>query len=97
MVTGEPSLQNSLELALKSLRLLPSHASKEILVIIGALTTCDPGDINETIRVCFLACVCVCARVACKHTRTHRYLYQLKFALNISNVEFIPEHKVGRH
>lgn len=55
MVTGEPSLQNSLELALKSLRLLPSHASKEILIIIGALTTCDPGDINETIRVCFIA------------------------------------------
>ncbi|XP_076385330.1 general transcription factor IIH subunit 2 Ssl1 isoform X1 [Megachile rotundata] len=47
---GEPSLQNSLELALKSLRLLPSHASKEILIIIGALTTCDPGDINETIQ-----------------------------------------------
>ncbi|XP_043248093.1 general transcription factor IIH subunit 2 [Colletes gigas] len=47
---GEPSLQNSLELALKSLRLLPSHASKEILVIIGALTTCDPRDINETIQ-----------------------------------------------
>ncbi|XP_066589959.1 general transcription factor IIH subunit 2 [Prorops nasuta] len=47
---GEPSLQNSLELALKSLRLLPSHASKEILVIIGSLTTCDPGDINETIQ-----------------------------------------------
>lgn len=50
IVTGEPSLQNSLELATKSLKLLPSHASKEILIIIGALTTCDPGDINETIR-----------------------------------------------
>lgn len=49
--TGEPSLQNSIELALKSLRLLPSHASKEILIIVGALTTCDPGDINETIQV----------------------------------------------
>ncbi|KAF3421330.1 hypothetical protein E2986_08302 [Frieseomelitta varia] len=48
--TGEPSLQNSIELALKSLRLLPSHASKEILIIVGALTTCDPGDINETIQ-----------------------------------------------
>jgi len=53
VVGGEPSLQNSLELATKLLKLLPSHASKEILVIIGALTTCDPGDINETIRVCF--------------------------------------------
>ena len=54
---GEPSLQNSLELALKSLRLLPSHASKEILVIIGALTTCDPGDINETIQSMKSDCV----------------------------------------
>lgn len=50
-LTGEPSLQNSLELALKSLRILPSHASREILVIMGSLTTCDPGDINETIQV----------------------------------------------
>ncbi|GJQ71333.1 putative TFIIH C1-like domain protein [Trypoxylus dichotomus] len=36
---GEPSLQNGLELALKSLKLLPSHASREILVILGSLTT----------------------------------------------------------
>lgn len=49
-ITGEPSLQNSVELAVKSLKLLPSHASKEILIILGALTTCDPGDINETIQ-----------------------------------------------
>lgn len=53
-ITGEPSLQNSVELAMKSLKLLPSHASKEILIIIGALTTCDPGDINETIQVYFI-------------------------------------------
>ncbi|KAI4461561.1 general transcription factor iih subunit 2 [Holotrichia oblita] len=46
---GEPSLQNGLELALKSLKLLPSHASREILVIMGSLTTCDPSDINKTI------------------------------------------------
>lgn len=50
-LAGEPSLQNSLELAIKSLKLLPSHASKEIVIIIGSLTTCDPGDITETIQV----------------------------------------------
>lgn len=50
-LTGEPSLQNSLELALKSLKNLPAHASREILVIMASLTTCDPGDINETIQV----------------------------------------------
>lgn len=48
---GEPSLQNALELALSSLKMLPSHASREVLVILGSLTTCDPGDINQTIVV----------------------------------------------
>lgn len=50
-LVGEPSLQNGLELALKSLKLLPSHASREILVVMGSLTTCDPSDINKTINV----------------------------------------------
>lgn len=50
-LVSEPSLQNGLELALKGLRLLPSHASREVLVIMGSLTTCDPGDINATIDV----------------------------------------------
>lgn len=49
-LVGEPSLQNSLELALKSLKMLPPHASREILVIMGSLTTCDPGDILQTIE-----------------------------------------------
>lgn len=52
-LVGEPSLQNSLDMALKALKLLPTHASREILVIMGSLTTCDPGDINETINVSF--------------------------------------------
>eukprot|EP01135_Chromosphaera_perkinsii_P002254 Nk52_evm40s221 gene=Nk52_evmTU40s221 len=46
---GEPSLQNSLELARQSLRHMPSHTSKEVLVIFGSLTTCDPGNVHETI------------------------------------------------
>lgn len=50
-LVGEPSLQNGLELALKSLKLLPSHASREILVLMGSLTTCDPTDINQTVEV----------------------------------------------
>ena len=47
---GEPSLQNCLELARGALKHMPSHASREILVIFGSLTTCDPGDIHETIK-----------------------------------------------
>lgn len=52
-LVGEPSLQNGLEMALSSLKLLPSHASREVLVIMGSLTTCDPGDITTTIDVSF--------------------------------------------
>jgi transcription initiation factor TFIIH subunit 2 len=47
--SGEPSLQNALQLARASMVGVPSHGSKEILLVFGALTTCDPGDIHETI------------------------------------------------
>lgn len=48
-LTSEPSLQNGLDLALKTLKMVPSHASREIVIIMGSLTTCDPVDINQTI------------------------------------------------
>lgn len=48
--SGEPSLQNSLELAHNKLKIVPGHASREILIIMGSLTTCDPGDIKATIE-----------------------------------------------
>lgn len=46
---GEPSLQNGLEMALETLKMIPAHASREILMVLGSLTTCDPSDITETI------------------------------------------------
>ncbi|KAJ8022052.1 General transcription factor IIH subunit 2 [Holothuria leucospilota] len=46
----EPSLQNVLELAMSTLRHMPSHASREILIVMGSLTTCDPGNIYNTIK-----------------------------------------------
>ncbi len=49
-LVGEPSLQNGLELALSTLKMIPAHASREILIIHGSLTTCDPSDITETIQ-----------------------------------------------
>lgn len=48
--SGEPSLQNSLESAQMTLKHMPSHTSKEILLVMGSLTTCDPGDIHSTIQ-----------------------------------------------
>ncbi|KAK5670709.1 hypothetical protein BDV3_005089 [Batrachochytrium dendrobatidis] len=47
---GEPSLQNALELARRSLAHVPMHVSREIIVLYGSLTSCDPGDIQETIN-----------------------------------------------
>ena len=32
-------------------RHVPNHASKEVLVVMGALTSCDPGNIFNTIKV----------------------------------------------
>ena len=29
---------------------MPGHTSREILLLMGSLTTCDPGDIQETIN-----------------------------------------------
>ncbi|KAF6209591.1 hypothetical protein GE061_015339 [Apolygus lucorum] len=48
--SGEPSLQNALELAKATLKNMPPHAIQEVLVIMASLTTCDPGDINSTIQ-----------------------------------------------
>lgn len=31
---------------------LPTHSSREIVIIFGSLTTCDPGDIYETLDNC---------------------------------------------
>lgn len=42
---GGFSLQNGLEVAGRSLGHMPRHGSREVLVIVGALSTCDPGDV----------------------------------------------------
>ncbi|RKP12103.1 Ssl1-like-domain-containing protein [Piptocephalis cylindrospora] len=48
-LSGEPSLQNALGVCRSLLRHVPHHGSKEVLIFLGSLTSCDPGDINETI------------------------------------------------
>jgi transcription initiation factor TFIIH subunit 2 len=76
--SGEPSLQNALDMACASLVNVPSHGSREVLVVYGSLTTCDPGDIFDTIaqlkkehvRVSFvgLAAEIQVCRTLCKET-----------------------------
>lgn len=47
---GEPSLQNSLELAWNHFEETPKYAFKEVLVIYSSMITWDPGNIFETIE-----------------------------------------------
>jgi transcription initiation factor TFIIH subunit 2 len=46
---GNPSLQNALEMSRAALFHAPSHGTREILIIYGALLSSDPGDIHDTI------------------------------------------------
>ncbi|PCH43606.1 TFIIH basal transcription factor complex subunit SSL1 [Wolfiporia cocos MD-104 SS10] len=50
--SGEPSLQNAIDMARASMSHLPTHSSREILVVFGSLTTCDPGNIHDTLAEC---------------------------------------------
>ncbi|XP_059193139.1 general transcription factor IIH subunit 2 [Centropristis striata] len=47
---GEPSLYNSLNLSIQTLKHMPGHTSREILIILSSLTTCDPANICELIK-----------------------------------------------
>jgi transcription initiation factor TFIIH subunit 2 len=75
---GEPSLQNALEMARSNLSHLPLANSREVVVIFGSLTTCDPSNIHDTITslvqdnirvsmICLAAEVKVCKEI-CKRT-----------------------------
>lgn len=66
---GEFSLQNGLEVAGRSLGHMPRHGSREVLIVVGSICTCDPGDvvvdtlpklIGTNIRV---NCLAMCAEM----------------------------------
>ncbi|OMO71229.1 von Willebrand factor, type A [Corchorus capsularis] len=50
--SGDSSLQNALDLVDGYLNQIPSYGHREVLILYSALTTCDPGDIMETIKKC---------------------------------------------
>lgn len=47
---GHPSLQNALEMARGALFHAPSHGTREVLMVFGALLSSDPGDIHKTVE-----------------------------------------------
>ncbi|CAN6556923.1 unnamed protein product [Malus baccata var. baccata] len=50
--SGDSSLQNALDLVHGYLNQIPSYGHREVLILYSALSTCDPGDILETIQKC---------------------------------------------
>ncbi|KEQ99248.1 hypothetical protein AUEXF2481DRAFT_36561 [Aureobasidium subglaciale EXF-2481] len=49
---GAASLQNALDMARAALYHTPSHGTREVVIILGALSSSDPGDIHATINAC---------------------------------------------
>ncbi|KAK0248669.1 hypothetical protein LTR12_010580 [Friedmanniomyces endolithicus] len=49
---GNPSLQNALDMARAALYHTPSHGTREVVIVLGALLSSDPGDIHDTIKSC---------------------------------------------
>ena len=49
-IGGSFSLQNGLEQAMEGLRDVPPIGAREIIAIISSLSTCDPGNINDSVR-----------------------------------------------
>ena len=49
---GNPSLQNALNMARAALYHTPSHGTREVVIILGALLSSDPGDIHDTVKNC---------------------------------------------
>ncbi|KAK2643305.1 hypothetical protein Ddye_025068 [Dipteronia dyeriana] len=50
--SGDSSLQNGLDLVHGFLNQIPTYGHREVLILYSALSTCDPGDIMETIQKC---------------------------------------------
>ncbi|CAM9408948.1 unnamed protein product [Chrysoparadoxa australica] len=46
---GDASLQNTMDLACSSLLAAPDYGNRELLIVYGSLSSCDPGDVFESI------------------------------------------------
>lgn len=72
---GLASLQNTVSLAISTLRHIPNYGHRELLIIYSSISTCDPGDIFKTIKeakklkirinvICLLAEIFICKQLA---------------------------------
>ena len=50
--SGDASLQNVLDLGVSMLGSIPPYGHRELLLLFAGLSTCDPGNIFESIKAC---------------------------------------------
>lgn len=85
-------------MAISVLKYMPEHSSREILTVCGSLTTCDPFDINFTIKslrdhrirvsIIGLAAEVRIMRILCKNSGG-LYLNKRKYTLILFNTAFL--------
>jgi len=66
--SGAASLQNTLICALVALKHVPDYGYRELLIVYSSLSSCDPGDVLDTIQECKknklrVSVICVAAEV----------------------------------
>ncbi|KAG6543114.1 hypothetical protein Mapa_015363 [Marchantia paleacea] len=50
--SGDASIQNAIDLARGYLSSIPSYGHREVVILYSALSTCDPGDIMDSVSEC---------------------------------------------
>jgi transcription initiation factor TFIIH subunit 2 len=50
-VKGLASLQNTITISIGVLKHIPNYGSRELLILFNSLSTCDPGNIFETVQI----------------------------------------------
>ena len=49
---GDASLQNMLDLSVSTLKSIPPYGHREVLLLSAGLSSCDPGNIFASIKIC---------------------------------------------
>ena len=81
---GDMSIQNSLEQVHSSLVQLPMYGSREVLFVVSALSTCDPGNVHTAIaaaknaKIRVLVC---CGRAKPALWRAFRRIFGRRYGL----------------
>jgi transcription initiation factor TFIIH subunit 2 len=52
LAEGDASLQNTLDLAVEQLASVPPYGHRQVIMLVAALSSVDPGDVYASIAKC---------------------------------------------